>query len=84
MRTRYHVAISVNIDKIPDELLIRDYADIGSPNMIRQMCVAARERGWEVFPPCDNVGANGRCLGHPIEPELTPFETCSRLDEVLL
>lgn len=83
--TFHHVALCVSVDrfsdrKIEDEFLpmfakdpsVRTAADV------RAKCAAARERGLEVFPPCDNTLPDGSCAGHEepeeaIDPRITVF-----------
>lgn len=71
----YHVALSVDVDRFTDTQLRRQWLrglsiDGKEPTVaeFREVCASARARGWEVFPPCDNVGADGSCLGHEAAP----------------
>jgi hypothetical protein len=68
----YHVALSVDIDRFSDAKLRRDYAPFMTidgrrltPQEIRKACWQERGKGHVVFPPCDNVGPDGSCAGHP-------------------
>jgi len=79
MATMYHCAQSVDVDRFTDAYIRRSgildsFAQLGckTPRDVRQQCVLARKKGWEVFPPCDHHGPDGRCLGHAEEP--TPGE----------
>lgn len=66
------MAQSVDADRFDDDYLERTVlpgvldanGKRPTPAEFRVACAEARARGWEVFPPCDNVGVNGRCLGH--------------------
>lgn len=73
-----HMALSVDVDRLADRKLMRDYGkmftQIGAttPAEIRAKCAEARAKGYSVFPPCDNHGPNGHCLGHDDEPAKPP------------
>lgn len=73
---RFHVAVSVNVDRRDDRYLreswLEDFRAAGlatSVAGIRKACAEARARGLEVFPPCNEVDERGRCVGHadPLE-----------------
>ena len=72
-----HMALSVDIDRFTDAHLRKHYGGAlvykGSaaetPKEIRFLCRLARSKGFEVFPPCDNVDEKGCCKGHPEGPE---------------
>lgn len=74
MSTSFHVAISVDIDRFSDAYMRKNYLDlfrrngIATVEGIRQACANARAKGWDVFPPCDNVKADGSCAGHEVKP----------------
>jgi hypothetical protein len=70
--TTFHVALSVDVDRYDDSALrarwIRGLKIAGkraTVKSLRRACGAARAKGLEVFPPCDNVDARGYCQGHP-------------------
>lgn len=72
----FHVAISVDIDRHSDARLETDWLsafrgfvgfDVKTVADVRRVCQWARSCGWDVFPPCDNTGDNGHCLGHPFD-----------------
>lgn len=67
----HHAAISVDIDRFDDRHIRLHYLEFFEANGtarnvddVRRLCAAAREKGLEVFPPCDNTGPDGACLGH--------------------
>lgn len=65
-----HAAASVDIDRFSDARLrkvwLPMFRQLGceTPQDIRKKCAEARAQGLEVFPPCDNTGPTGACLGH--------------------
>lgn len=72
-RTRTkHMAQSVDADRFTDAYLrqtvlpgVRNAAgEHPTVAEFRAACAAARAKGLEVFPPCDNVDERGRCKGH--------------------
>lgn len=68
--TTYHAAISVDIDRFDDARLRRDwlrqFRDVTTVDDLRRACADMRARGFAVFPACDNVRADGHCLGHEV------------------
>lgn len=70
----FHTAISTDIDRFHDGKLETDYLSdferdygVTTTHALRLLCRNMKGRGFHVFPPCGNVGPDGRCLGHPIE-----------------
>jgi len=68
-----HMAVSVDADRFSDAYLKRTYCYPGAPFLrgksytvkeFRAECARLRAQGKEVFPPCDNTGPDGSCLGH--------------------
>jgi len=72
MTKRYHVAISVEIDRFADAKIAKDYLPMflaaGAASTVaevRRLCRHMRSGGYEAFPPCDSVDDKGHCQGHP-------------------
>jgi hypothetical protein len=73
MRRFKHMAESVDADRFTDAYLRRvvlpgvlnEAGEHPTVAEFRAACAAARAKGLEVFPPCDNVDERGRCKGHP-------------------
>ena len=71
-----HTALSVDVDRFGDKYLSEHILPVishdGKPVTVAQlrvMCFDYRNRGFEVFPPCDNVDSRGYCQGHRQEDE---------------
>lgn len=67
----FHMAVSVDVDRFGDRYIrrcwlpiFRDQLGCKTPKDVRQHCEMARRKGYEVFPPCDNYGPDGKCLWH--------------------
>lgn len=74
MSRRIHMAVSVDVDRFDDKYLARNVVPFltheGKPvtiGQLRVLCFDYRNRGFEAFPPCDNVDSKGHCLGHDEE-----------------
>jgi hypothetical protein len=88
----FHPAISVDVDRFPDQKLEREYgpifAQLGATDAaaIRMLCSEARAQGRDVFPPCDNTKPNGHCAGHQVAPQRIQLSRKAgfRLQEVSL
>lgn len=67
-----HCALSVDVDRFSDAklrkqydgILIREDGTRVSWRDLRALCREYRAKGFEVFPPCDNVNERGACQGH--------------------
>ena len=66
-----HMALWVDVARFSDSYIEREVlpslSHEGKPvtlGQLRVMCFDYRNRGYEVFPPCDNYDERGRCLGH--------------------
>jgi hypothetical protein len=69
----FHMAMSVDADRFTDAYIRRNILPFVShkfehPELFRRACRAEREKGHEVFPPCNNTDARGYCAGHEEEP----------------
>ena len=70
-----HMSVSVDVDRLSDAqlreqltgVLTHEGRTVQVPDELRLLCFDYRNRGYEVFPPCDNTCPKGQCLGHPME-----------------
>jgi len=76
-RMTIHVALSVDVDRFGDRELQKWDGALRRDGVpvpwwqLRSLCAEYRAKGFEVFPPCDNVDERGVCQGHPVEDEST-------------
>jgi hypothetical protein len=72
-RQNLHVAVDLEAAlRWPDYELVSCFRSNGEKLPaweIRRLLVGALRAGYDVYPPCDRVMANGHCAGHPIDEE---------------
>jgi len=75
MTKRFCIALSVDVDRQSDAYLRKHLTGVLThnghtvqvPDELRLLCFDYRNRGYEVFPPCDHTDALGQCLGHDVD-----------------
>ncbi len=79
----YHMSVSARVDRFSDRylrksvipMMVNEQGVQPTVAELRWECRTARDNGYDVLPPCDNIDERGYCKGHAESDDSLPQQT---------